>query len=183
MLREAVRDALKKLKLRVPKDMNEPVAQAERACDRWAAAEAKRRVARTLDADKLGKFPTDERCEFVRKRVKAYRDEVLSYEIGLERHRRNESREKLMAALALDKKLPEVGSVPVLSLNSDEWVWDRQELREAVCNAMKKLKLEVPKDMNEPAAEAARACDRWAAAEAKSRFGRTTDLDTPAAPT
>ncbi len=127
-------------------------------------------------------LPTRERCEFVRKRVEAYQNEMLSYEIGLERHRRNASREALMNALALGEELPKVESIPVLSLNSDEWVWDRQELRKAVCDSLKELKVPVPEDVNEPAAQAARACDRWAAAEAKRRFDRTMDLDTPATP-
>ena len=126
---------------------------------------------------------TRERYEFVRKRVKAYRNEMLSYEIGLERHRRNASREALMGALALDEELLEMRSIPVLSLNSEEWVWDRQELRKAVRDSLGELKLLAPEDVNEPAAQAARACDRWAAEEAKRRFDRAMDPDTPVAPT
>ena len=61
-------------------------------------------------AERTDALPTPERYPFVLERVKAYRDEMLSYEIGLERYRRNASRGALMKALALGNELPEVRS-------------------------------------------------------------------------
>lgn len=58
-------------------------------------------------AERTEAMPTTDRYTFVLERVKAYRDEMLSYEIGLERHRRSASREALGKALALDNELPE----------------------------------------------------------------------------
>ena len=121
-------------------------------------------------------LPTAERYSFVLERIKAYRAEMLSYEIGIERYRRHASQESLMRALALDNELPEVRSMPVLYLNSDEWVWDQQQLRQAVLDSIDELGLQVPDDVNEPTAQAAHACDRWAAAEAKRRFGEVLRL-------
>ncbi len=127
-------------------------------------------------AERTDALPTPERYPFVLERVKAYRDEMLSYEIGLERYRRNASREALMKALALGNELPEVRSMPVLYLNSDEWVWDQHQLRQAVRDSVEELGLLVPEDVNEPTAQAARACDQWAASEAKRRFRKVLRL-------
>ena len=130
----------------------------------------------TRTAERTEALPTPERYPFVLERVKAYRDEMLSYEIGLERYRRNASRGALMKALALGNELPEVRSMPVLYLNSDEWVWDQQQLRQAARDSIEELGLPVPDDVSEPTAQAARACDQWAAAEAKRRFGKVLRL-------
>ena len=153
---------------------------------RWLARFAQRvvqaiRRARSVGAptgiaERTDALPTPERYPFVLERVKAYRDEMLSYEIGLERYRRNASREALMKALALGNELPEVRSMPVLYLNSDEWVWDQQQLRQAVRDSIEELGLLVPEGVSEPTAQAARACDQWAASEAKRRFGKVLRL-------
>ena len=136
----------------------------------------------TEGAERTEALPTPERYAFVLERVKAYRDEFLSYEIGLERHRRSASREALTKALALDNELPEVRSMPVLYLNSDEWIWDQQQLRRAVRDSVEELELVFPDNVNEPTAQAARACEQWAAVEARCRFDRAMAPDSRATP-
>ena len=110
---------------------------------------------------------TPEKRSFVKKRVKQYRDEMVRYEIGLERHRRNTSREVLMKVL---KNRDEVTSMPILYLNTEEWVWDQSQLQEAVENSLQQLGLSVSGDLSEPTAQAAQACEEWAAKEAKRQF-------------
>lgn len=111
--------------------------------------------------------PTTNRCSFVRERVERYRDEMLRYEIGLERHRRNASREELDRVL---DGAEAVNSMPILYLNSEEWMWEDSQLRIAVEGALNHFGLRIPADKMEPTRQAAQACEEWAAEEAKHRF-------------
>ena len=122
---------------------------------------------RTTDTIKSPSRPSQEQCSFVRRRVKTYRDEMLRYEPGLERHRRQASRAVLQKLLAGQG---EVIAMPILYLNSDEWRWNQQQLQEAVEVALRGLDLPVIPDIREPTNQAARACEQWAATEAKRRF-------------
>ena len=119
--------------------------------------------------------PTSDQRLFVQEQVERYRDEMLRYEIGLERHRRNTSREVLEKILA---GRGEIMSMPILYLNNDDWMWKNQQLREAVDTALRKFHLPVPTDVKEPTAQAARACEQWAAAEAKRQFDTLLGTDT-----
>ncbi len=109
---------------------------------------------------------TDQRL-LVQERVERYRDEMLRYEIGLECHRRNASRDLLLKVLA---GRGEVTSMPILYLNSEEWMWEASRLRKAVEFSLRQLGLSVPTDRNEPTAQAAHACEDWAVTEAKREF-------------
>ena len=111
--------------------------------------------------------PAANRCSFVRERVERYRDEMLRYEIGLERHRRNAPREELDRVLDGGE---EVNSMPILYLNSEEWMWEKSQLRKAVEDALNHFGLPIPADKMEPTRQAAQACEEWAAEEAKQRF-------------
>ena len=118
---------------------------------------------------------TSDQLLFVQERVERYRDEMLRYEIGLERHRRNTSREVLLKILAGRE---EIMSMPILYLNNDDWVWENRRLREAVDIALRKLRLPVPTDIKEPTAQAAGACEQWAATEAKRQFDKALGTNT-----
>ena len=111
----------------------------------------------------------EDQCLFVQEQVERYRDEMICYQIGLERHQRNISREVLLKILAGRE---EVMSMPILDLNNDDWIWKNKQLREAVDIALRKLHLPVPADVKKPTAQAARACEQWAAAEAKRQFDK-----------
>ena len=113
-------------------------------------------------------------CSLVRERVKRFRDELVRYELGLERHRRNASRDALLKLLAGHEQ---VMSCPILYLNSDEWKWDQQQLQDAVKRTLGELGLPVPTGVREPTAQAERACVEWAAAEAKRQFDRILGVD------
>ena len=113
-------------------------------------------------------------CSLVRERVERYRDELVRYELGLERHRRNASRDALLELLAGREQ---VMSHPILYLNSEEWKWDQQRLQDAVEQTLLDLKLSVPTDVREPTAQAERACADWAAAEVKRQFDRKLGSD------
>jgi len=99
--------------------------------------------------------------------VETYLDEMLCYELRLERNRRGASRAVLQKLL---NGKEEVLAMPVLYLNSDEWRWEQQQLQQAVEAALGELGLSVPPDVREPTAQAAHACEQWAAAEAKRLF-------------
>ena len=110
----------------------------------------------------------------VRERVERYRDELVRYELGLERHRRNASRDALLKLLAGHEQ---VMSRPILYLNSEGWKWDQQRLQDAVTRTLGELDLPVPTGVREPTAQAERACDDWAAAEAKRQFDQILGSD------
>ena len=114
---------------------------------------------------------TSDQSLFVQEQVERYRDEMLCYQIGLERHRRNISREVLLEILA---GRDEVMSMPILDLNNDDWIWKDQQLRKVVDFALSELLLPVPTEVKdkEPTVQAARACEQWAAAEAKRQFDK-----------
>ena len=122
---------------------------------------------RTTDTVRSPTQPSQEQCSFVRRRVEIYRDEMLRYELGLERHRRRASRAVLQKLLAGQE---EVIAMPILYLNSDEWRWKQQHLQEAVEVALRGLDLPILSGIREPTTQAARACEQWAATEAKRRF-------------
>ena len=122
---------------------------------------------RTKDTVRSSSPPSQEQCSFVRQRVETYRDEMLRYELRLERHRRQASRAVLQKLLAGQE---EVIAMPILYLNSDEWLWNQQQLQEAVELALRGLDLPVLSDIREPTDQAERACEQWAATEAKRRF-------------
>ena len=105
-------------------------------------------------------------CSLVLRRVKRYRDELLRYQLGLERHRRNAPRDVLLRLLDGEQ----VMSRPVLYLNSDEWKWDQQTLQDAVTRTLGELGLQSPTGVREPTSQAERAGDAWAVAEAKRVF-------------
>ena len=113
----------------------------------------------------------------VRERVERYRDELLRYQLGLERHRRNASRDALLRLLAGHEQ---VISRPILYLNSEEWKWDQQRLQDAVTRTLVELGLQVPAGVREPTSQAERACDEWAVAEAKRQFDRILGSDAKA---
>ena len=113
----------------------------------------------------------------VRERMERYRDELLRYELGLERHRRSASREALLKLLAGHEQ---VMSHPILYLNSEEWKWDQQRLQDVVTRTLGELGLPVPAGIREPTAQAERACADWAAAEAKRQFDQILGSDTRA---
>ncbi len=121
--------------------------------------------------------PSPEQCSFVQKRVETYRDEMLCYELYLERNRRRASRAVLQKLLAGRE---EVLAWPVLYLNSDEWLWEQQQLQEAVKVALDELDLSVPPDVREPTTQAARACEQWAVTEAKRLFDEELGSDSRA---
>ncbi|MDE0026190.1 MAG: hypothetical protein OXP69_17415 [Spirochaetaceae bacterium] len=106
-------------------------------------------------------------CSLVRERLERYRDELLRYQLGLERHRRKASGEVLLKVLEGDEQ---VMSRPVLYLNSDGWKWDQQRLRDAVTRVLAELGQQVPTDVREPTSQAERSCDDWAVVKAKQRF-------------
>ena len=118
--------------------------------------------------------PSPEQCSFVQQRVETYRAEMLSYELRLERNRRGASRDVLQKLLAGRE---EVLAMPILYLNSDEWRWEQQQLQKAVKVALDELGLSVPPDVREPTTQAARACEQWAAAEAKRLFDEELGSD------
>ena len=118
--------------------------------------------------------PFQEQCSFVQQRVEAYRDEMLCYELRLERNRRGASRAVLQKLLAGRE---EVLAMPVLYLNSDEWRWEQQQLQEAVEVALGELDLSVPPDVREPTTQAERACEQWAATQAKRLFDEELGSD------
>ena len=118
--------------------------------------------------------PFQEQCSFVQQRVETYRDEMLCYELRLERNRRGASRDVLQKLLAGRE---EVLAMPVLYLNSDEWRWEQQQLQEAVEAALGELDLSVPPDVREPTTQAARACEQWAATQAKRLFDEELGSD------
>ena len=122
---------------------------------------------RTTDTVRSPSGPSQEQCSFVRRRVETYRDEMLRYELRLERHRRRASRTVLQKLLAGQA---EVIAMPILYLNSDEWRWNQQHLQEAVEVALRGLDLPILSDIREPTNQAKRACEQWAATEAKRRF-------------
>lgn len=122
---------------------------------------------RTTDTVRSPSGPSQEQCSFVRRRVEIYRDEMLRYELGLERHRRRASQSVLQKLLAGQE---EVIAMPILYLNSDEWRWKQQHLQEAVELALRGLDLPILSGIREPTTQAARACEQWAATEAKRRF-------------
>ena len=125
-----------------------------------------------------GELPNWEvQCSLVRERVERCRDELVRYELGLERHRRNASRDALLKLLAGHEQ---VMSRPILYLNSEEWKWDQQRLQDAVTRTLGELGLPVPTGVREPTAQAERACADWAAAEAKRQFDRILGSDTQA---
>lgn len=119
----------------------------------------------------------DVRYILVRERVETYRDESLYYQLGLERHRRNASRDVLLELLAGHKQ---VMSRPILYLNSDDWKWDQQQLQDAVIRTLTELDLPVPTDGREPTAQAERACDDWAVAEARKHYDKILGSDAQA---
>ena len=123
--------------------------------------------ARTTGTVRSPSRPSQEQYSFVRQRVETYRDELLRYELGLERHRRQASRALLQKLLNGQE---EVIAMPVLYLNSDKWRWNQQQLQEAVEVALRGLNLSVPPGIRRPTTQAARACEQWAATEAKRRF-------------
>lgn len=106
-------------------------------------------------------------CSLVSRRVKRYRDELLRYELGLERHRRNAPRDVLLKLLDGHEQ---VMSRPVLYLNSDEWKWDQQQLQDVVTRALRELDLQAPTGVREPTSRVERACYDWAVAKAKQVF-------------
>lgn len=122
---------------------------------------------RTADTVRSPSGPSQEQCSFVRRRIEVYRDEMLRYELGLERHRRQASQSVLQKLLAGQE---EVIAMPILYLNSDEWRWKQQHLQEAVEVALRGLDLPILSGIREPTTQAARACEQWAATEAKRRF-------------
>lgn len=67
--------------------------------------------------------------------------------------------------------------MPILYLNSDEWRWEQQQLQKAVEAALDELGLSVPPDVREPTTQAARACEQWAATEAKRLFDEELGSD------
>ncbi len=121
----------------------------------------------TTDTVRSQSGPSQEQCSFVRRRVEIYRDEMLRYELGLERHRRRASQSVLQKLLAGQE---EVIAMPILYLNSNEWRWKQQHLQEAVEVALRGLDLPILSGIREPTTQAARACEQWAATEAKRRF-------------
>lgn len=118
--------------------------------------------------------PSPEQYSFVQQRVETYRAEMLCYELRLERNRRGASRDVLQKLLAGQE---EVLAMPILYLNSDEWRWEQQQLQKAVEDALDELGLSVPPDVREPTTQAARACEQWAAAEAKRLFDEELGSD------
>ena len=130
---------------------------------------------RTADTVRNPSGPSQEQCSFVRRRVEIYRDEMLRYELGLERHRRQASQSVLQKLLAGQE---EVIAMPILYLNSDEWRWNQQHLQEAVEVALRGLDLPILSGIREPTTQAARACEQWAATEAKQRFDEELCNDT-----
>ncbi|MDE2733551.1 MAG: hypothetical protein OXI72_04100 [Gemmatimonadota bacterium] len=106
--------------------------------------------------------------------METYRDEMLCYELRLERNRRGASRDVLQKLLAGRE---EVLAMPVLYLNSDEWRWEQQKLQEAVEVALSELDLSVPPDVREPTTQAAHACEQWAATQAKRLFDEELGSD------
>lgn len=122
---------------------------------------------RTTDTVRSPSRPSQEQYSFVRQRVETYHDEMLRYELGLERHRRQASRALLQKLLNGQE---EVIAMPILYLNSDKWRWNQQQLQEAVEAALRGLNLSVPPGIRRPTTQAARACEQWAATEAKRRF-------------
>ena len=112
---------------------------------------------------------------FVQERVERYRDEMLRYELGLERHRRNASRDMLLKVLA---GRGEVISMPVLYLNNKEWVCEESQLWEAVEISLRELGLSYNAEREEPTAHAAHACEKWAAEVAKREFDEFLGTDT-----
>ena len=118
--------------------------------------------------------PFQEQCSFVQQRVETYRDEMLCYELRLERNRRGASRAVLQKLLAGRE---EVLAMPVLYLNSDEWRWEQQQLQEAVKVALSELELSVPPDVREPTIQAAHACEQWAETQAKRLFDEELGSD------
>jgi hypothetical protein len=113
-------------------------------------------------------------CALVRTRVERYRDELLRYQLGLERHRRNAPRDVLLQLL---RGYEQLMARPVLYLNTDEWKWDQQRLQEAVTHTLGELSLQAPTGVREPTAQAERACDEWAGAEARRLFDRIPGSD------
>ena len=111
----------------------------------------------------------EKQCSLVLERVEGYRDELLRYQLGLERHRRNAPRDALLELLAGNEQ---VMSRPVLYLNSDGWDWDQQRLQAAVTRALGELGLQAPTGVREPTSQAERACDEWAVAESRRQFDR-----------
>ena len=118
--------------------------------------------------------PSPEQYSFVQQRVETYRDEMLRYELPLERNRRGASRAVLEKLLAGQE---EVLTMPILYLNTDEWRWEQQQLQKAVEDALGELGLSVPPDVREPTTQAARACEQWAATEAKRLFDEELGSD------
>ena len=118
--------------------------------------------------------PSPEQCAFVQRRMETYRHKMLCYELRLERNRRGASRTVLQKLLA---GRVEVLAMPVLYLNSDEWRWEQQQLQEAVEVALSELDLSVAPDVREPTTQAARACEQWAATQAKRLFDEELDSD------
>ena len=106
-------------------------------------------------------------CSLVQERVERHRDELLRYQLGLERHRRNARRDVLVKLLAGSEQ---VMSRPILYLNSDEWKWDQQRLQDAVTRTLGEFGLQAPAGVREPTSQAERACNAWAVAEAKRKF-------------
>ena len=113
-------------------------------------------------------------CSLVRERVDRYRDELVRYELGLERHRRSAPREALLKLLGGHDQ---VMSHPILYLNSEGWKWDQQRLQDAVTRTLGELDLPVLTGIREPTAQAERACADWAAAEAKRQFDQILGSD------
>ncbi len=135
----------------------------------------RRRSASTPTVEPSPPSPTfREQCSFVRQRVETYRDEMLRYELRLERNRRGASRTVLQKLLAGRE---EVLAMPILYLNSEEWLWEQQQLQEAVEYALGELGLPVPPDIREPTTQAARACEQWAATKAKRLFDEELGRD------
>ena len=117
----------------------------------------------------------NEQCTLVRERVEKYRDELLRYQLGLERHRRNVPREVL--GKLLDGHEESI-SHPVLYLNTEKWKWDQQRLQDAVIHTLRELGLHAPAGAREPTSQIEQACDDWAEAEAKRQFDELWGAET-----
>ena len=135
---------------------------------------AESRSSRAGGSSGAGRPNWEAQCSLVLERVERYREELLRYQLRLERHRRNAPRDVLLKLL---DGAEQVISRPVLYLNSDEWMWDQQRLQDAVTRALGELGLQAPTGVREPTLQAERACDEWAVAEATRQFDGILGLD------
>lgn len=106
------------------------------------------------------------RSQLVRSKIVTYRDSYLDYLLWMRSSAARLAEDQKLALLGPDPRM----AAPVLSLQSDDWIWRDNELLEQVMRALASLSMAAVRGESDPTALASRCCEAWANTQATQRL-------------